>query len=451
MASVAPGASGPAASTPPTAGRSEPPNIVFVLTDDQWLGSETRMPNVQRLLADHGVVFANAFVSTSLCCPSRASLYTGRYSHHTGVYDNTPPDGGLQAFDDRSTIATWLRAAGYRTSFVGRYLNGYEDLAERSFVPPGWDDWHGLAQVIDQSRYRLNENGRLVSYGPSPSDYLTKLLARKAVQFIRGARSPFFLHVATVAPHFPAIPAPEDAGSFATEPPYRPPSFNEADVSDKPWGSSIPPMDARKVTRYVDVFRRLTLESLQAVDRAVADIVKALRDRGLLDRTVIVFTSDNGHLFGEHRIVGKIWPYEESIRVPLIVRVPWASARRVETRLALNVDLPATFAELAGVRPGLPQDGLSLLPLLRNAPGVRWREEILIEYLGDAPALEPIRCPPYQGVRTERYKLVRYRNGWRELYDLARDPYELTNLAGRPEVRAVEQDLEARLARLTSS
>jgi len=424
------------------------PNIVFILTDDETVEGLEVMPNVHRLLAEHGVLFDNAFVTTSLCCPSRASILTGEYSRHTGVYDNSPPNGGVTAFNDDSTIATWIHHAGYRTGYVGRYLNGYESLGAKSFVPPGWDDWRGLATVKGPTQFTLNENGHLVNYGPDPSDYLTYVIQRRAIDFIRAKRGPFFLNVGTLAPHFPTIPAAEDAGSFANAPAYRPASFDEADVSDKPWGASVPPMTVGKI-QYVDLLHRNTFETLLAVDRMVAAIVHELDRRKELDNTVIAFASDNGFLWGEHRLIGKIWPYEKSIRVPLIFRAPWISKGRVDHRFALNVDLASTFAQLAGAKVGLPQDGRSLVPLLRG-DRVSWRSDFLIEYLGSVPGFEPIPAPRFEGVRTDRYKLIVYHDGTRELYDLVNDPDEMRSVAGDPAYRAIEADLNARLHRLLS-
>lgn len=435
----------------PRAGPAARPNILLVLTDDQRWDSLRAMPNVRRLLGSHGVTFANAFVTTPYCCPSRASILTGLYSHHTGVLSDSPPDGGAPAFDDRSTIATWLSRAGYRTAFVGKYLNAYDRLGA-TYVPPGWNEWDAIASEPIASRYygfTLNENGRLVRYGSSDLDYSTTVLTRRALAFLHGTTAPFFLELAPIAPHRPATPAPGDAGAFAAARLPRAASFDEADVSDKPWAAERPPMSAA-AERFANGLRRSMLASLVEVDRGVGAIVEALRASGQLANTVIVFTSDNGMLLGEHRLGGKLWPYEESIRVPLVIRTPWIDRAVIDRRLVLNIDLAPTFADLAGIPPGSPVDGRSLAPLLRGGPEpARWRRAFEVEYLGhEHPPGSP---PDYRGVRTARYAFIRYDNGWRELYDLRTDPFELRNLAGDRPPRPLEASLGALLDRLDAT
>jgi arylsulfatase A-like enzyme len=430
-----------------TPGGSGKPNLILIVTDDQRWDSLSAMPNVQRLLGAHGVTFSNAFVTTSLCCPSRASILTGEYSRHTGVYSDVPPNGGAPSFKDRSTLATWLQGGGYATGLVGKYLNSYTLLGP-GYVPPGWNTWDAIASVpiVNYYDYTLNENGKLVRYGRFPWDYSTLVLEGLATRFIQQARSPYFLYYAPIAPHLPATPAPSDLNRFRDLPPYRSPSLNEADVSDKPWASQHPPLTATQV-RTASVFRDRILASLQAVDRSVAAIVQAVADRGQLGNTVIGLISDNGFLLGEHRLyLQKIWPYEESIRVPLVFRVPWLATGRTDAHMVLNIDLASTFAELAGLRPGLPQDGRSLVPLLRGEP-VAWRTDFVEEFLGRDQSFNG-GPPPFEAIRTERYLYVRYGNGWREVYDLKADPHELSNLAGRPSAAAVQAALARQLAEL---
>ncbi|MGZ4130010.1 MAG: sulfatase family protein [Actinomycetota bacterium] len=435
----------------PPAPRSTRPNIVLILTDDQRFDTLGAMPNVRRLLGDHGITFPNAFVTTSYCCPSRASILTGLYSHHTGVLSDSPPDGGAPAFDDRSTIATWLSAAGYQTAFVGKYLNAYDELGP-TYVPPGWDEWDAIVSEPIASRYygyTLDENGRLVRYGSNDVDYSTAVLTRRALSFLGTTDAPFFLELAPIAPHRPAIPAPGDAGTFAGTTLTRSPSFDEANVSDKPWAPGRPPMPRRAIRFELGV-RRSMLDALVEVDRSVAAVVDELRARGQLSNTVIAFTSDNGMLLGEHRIGGKLWPYEESIRVPLVVRSPWIDHAVTDRRLALNIDLAPTFAALAGVTPASPVDGRSFANALHGrADPTPWRTAFEIEYLGHE---HPPGAPPdYRGVRTTRFVYVRYANGWCELYDLRSDPYELRNLAGEAGERRREAALSALLDRLASA
>jgi len=433
------GGGSPTAGAPPA-----PPTLVLILDDDQRADTIQYMPILQRELVARGVTFTNAFVTTPLCCPSRASLLRGQYAHNTGVLTNGGGDlpeeresrhpGGAEAFDDRSTLATWLKAAGYRTGLFGKYLNGYMQLTTR--VPPGWDEWVVFAGGF--FGYPLNENGVVRRMGNAPEDYGTDVIARRAVQFIdRGGSAPLFVYLAPFAPHAPATPHPRDAAAFRDLAPWRPPSYNEADLSDKPqWVRRLPSLTPQRQAQG-DEFRRQQLRSLQAVDRAIGEIIEALRRTGRLEGAVILFTADNGLSWGEHRWLDrKSCAYEECVRVPFVVRGPGIPAGRTDARFVHNIDIAPTFAELAGVRPGLPVDGRSLLPLLRG--DAAWREEILLEYWG--PALLT-----WTAVRTDRWKYVEYENGDRELYDLAADPYEMSSIAGSAQGVQVLPDLRRRL------
>jgi arylsulfatase A-like enzyme len=425
------------------------PNLILIVTDDQRADTLFAMPNVERLLGQHGVTFDNAFVTTSLCCPSRASILTGQLSRHTGVYNDVPPMGGAPAFHDRSTLATWLHDTGYRTALIGKYLNDYSSLPP-GYVPPGWDEWDAIQQepVTRYYDYTLSENGRTERFGRAPADYSTNILGALARRFVRTARPPFFLYFAPIAPHVPAVPAHRDVRSFAGREAVRGVSFDERDISDKPWSGTYGRAIGPRLGGVYDHVREHMLESLQAVDRAVATIVAGLAARGQLDDTVIAYTSDNGYLLGEHRLLGKVWPYSESIRVPLVFRLPGqAAAGRVDRHLALNIDLAPTLAELAGVSPSLPEDGRSLVALLEGRV-VPWRNAFLEEFLGRQ--LVPNIPPPFEAVRTERYLYVEYRNGWRELYDLRVDPFELSNVAADPRFAAARTALQALLRRLTA-
>jgi N-acetylglucosamine-6-sulfatase len=432
--SVGPAGSSPssAASKPPPSSRPppSPPNIVLILTDDQRWDSLWAMPKVRRMLSGRGVRFTNGFVVNPLCCPSRASILTGRYSHGTGVYTNFAPTGGYPAFDPTTTIATALRQRGYRTALIGKYLNGYLGTD----VPPGWDRWaafNGPHGGISYFNYTMSMDGIERSFGASPSDYSTDVLARRAVRFIRETDGPFFLYFAPSAPHMPAVPPPRDDFALASIAPSRPPSYNEVDFSDKPlWLRPTSRYDVALQARE-DRIRATQLRSLPAVDDAVERIVNALRAAGVLHRTLIVFTSDNGFLHGEHRLGGKQSAYEESIRVPMILRYdPLTAGRGRDPRIALNIDLAPTFADAAGTHlDGV--DGRSLLDLLRRpaAAGRRW---FLIEHVEDSSQRYLPRIPTYCAVRGDRWKYVEYTDGNQELYDLMADPFELRNVVDSP-------------------
>jgi arylsulfatase A-like enzyme len=421
-------------------------NVVVILADDARAGL-AGMPNVRRLLARRGITFSRFFATTPECCPSRAGILSGQYSHHSGVVGNSGPDG-YPRFDEDSNLAVWLHNAGYETALVGKYLNGYPFYGGQR-VPPGWSDW----QAIDSSPlqryydYVLNENGLRIGYGRAPTDYSTTVLTRKAVDFLAHVREPFFLYFAPIAPHLPATPAPEDVGTVRPRAPTGRPSFNERHIRDKPWWRSHSRRLRPKAIQFLEQAIARQRESLRAVDRSVGEIIATLKDRGLLRRTVILYASDNGFLWGEHRLGGKIWPYEESIRVPLVVRVPWSDVwGRTDRHLVLNIDLASTIAELAGVRPGLPQDGRSIVPLLH---GLRptWRSAFVVEYLGET-MLARGGPPPFRALRSLRYLYVEYRNGWRELYDLVDDPAELRNVARDPGSAATRLQLASRLSAL---
>jgi arylsulfatase A-like enzyme len=423
-------------------------NVVLILSDDENTDGATVMHNVHRLLAGHGITFANYHVTTSECGPSRASILLGQYSHHTGVVDNF---GSYHRFQDGSTLATWLHGAGYDTALVGKYLNDYP-LEGHDVTPPGWDDWQVMDSVPEEKYYdyTLDDNGRLERFGHAPADYSTTVLTKRAVGFIRRARRPFFLYFAPVTPHLPAIPAPRDQGKLEDIAPLHTPSIDERDIGDKPWAAWHRKLLAAAANLYQDDVRKRQLESLLALDRSVASIVRTLKQRHELNDTVIVYTSDNGFLWGEHRLGGKLWPYEESTHVPLVVRTPWTQGNgTVSKAQVLNIDLASTIAQLAGVRPGIPQDGVSFVPLLHGEQ-VRWRRSYVVEYLG-ANELRTGGPPPYDAVHTARYLYVEYRRGWRELYDLKRDPWELDNVAGTPAYAAVQARLHVLLRHLMAA
>lgn len=402
------------------------PNVVLIVTDDQRWETLEHMPTVQTRLAGRGVTFSNAFAVNPLCCPSRASILTGTYSHTSGVWSNSGPTGGIDVFDDSWTLPVWLDQAGYQTMLVGKYIQGYRpNKVPFTMVPPGWNRWRAFYGGLGYYSYRLTDGQALQEYGTDPEDYSTDVLAAAARQFIRNTRSPFFLYFAPFAPHqsarFSVDPAPRHVDALAGVA-YSPrPTVNEANVADKPpWIRRRSTYSRARLTE----LREEQLESLLAVDEAVAGILDALADTGELADTLIVLTSDNGYSWGEHRWAGKRLPYEESIRVPLVVRYDRLGIpARIEPRPALNVDLAPTIAAAAGLAvPG--RDGRSLLPLLAD-PEARWRNRVLIEYH------DPPFFPSYCGYRTNRWKYVQYRTGREELYDLATDPFEAVNVVTR--------------------
>lgn len=434
------------------------PNVIVLMTDDQTVESLRVMPQVRRSLMREGATFENSFVSYPLCCPSRATLLTGQYAHNHGVLSNAPPAGGYQALDGAQTLPVWLRRAGYTTALVGKYLNGYGRERPRE-VPPGWSEWYAS---VDPTTYRyfgytLNENGRLVRYGRRPEQYDTDVFADLAVDVVRRrAReaAPFFLWVSFLAPHEggptgpervrgSALPAPRHRGRFAEEPLPRPASFDEADVSDKPPGvRGRPRLDRTHVAAITERYR-LRLESLLAVDDAVGRIVSELERAGELENTLIVFTSDNGYLQGEHRIpLGKVSLYEPATRVPLVMRGPGIRAGLRLSQAVSNVDLAPTIVDVARARAGLTMDGESLWPLLRD-PGIYRGRDLLHEGSGGSSSVLS-----FTALRTPRWVYAQHFSGAEELYDLEHDPDQLVNLASSAEAAAVRSELRGRLAAL---
>ena len=464
--------------SPPVQAQSRP-NIVLIMVDDLSVGllktmvDKGMMPNVKTYLTNPGYEFVQSFVTRSLGTPSRATSLTGLYAHNHGVLGHlNETNGGISRFDDTSTVATWLKAGGYHTGYVGKYLGGYGTWTAPTYVPPGWDDWTGVLEPHNHSmdNYRVNNNGTVTDFGPLYQQYgdvahqmnvltlQSGLFVWRAPFFLR----PFFLYLAPTAinmelPFYNECPnpaAPFWGGNFwgaTARPPVRffdtiygnatdfplpmPGSFNEADVSDKPaWVQSAPMLTAEDTDCLQKNYWR-RLESLRAVDDMVGFVVRALQGTGAWSNTVMILTSDNGLYLGEHRLGEKSSAYEESIRVPLYIRMPGNSVPRRIHQLVINNDLVPTIVQLAGVLPGLVADGRSLMPLIQNPSTTAWRKAFLIEHWAEvdittttAPTLFALRS----GITTRPRLLVEYpevtTGATHELYDLGLDPFELRNL-----------------------
>ncbi|MBA3671911.1 MAG: sulfatase [Gemmatimonadaceae bacterium] len=427
------------------------PNIVFILSDDEDVALHAYMPKTKALLHDRGTTFDNYFVTYSLCCPSRATTLRGQYPHSTGIEGNQLPTGGWQKFHalgrDSSTIATWLKDAGYRTAMFGKYMNGYQPKAG---MPPGWAEWYVTGAGYGGYNYTLNENGTMVPYGRQPGDFLVDVIAHKAADVIRRSaadKTPVFLYVAPFTPHGPSTAAPRHAGLYADAALPRSPAFDEEDVSDKPKAvSSRPRLAPQVISRLEDAYRR-RVRSLQSVDDLVDSVVTALRVTGQLENSYIVYASDNGFHLGEHRLMqGKNTPYESDIRVPMVIRGPRVAAGRHESALVLNNDLAQTFAAMAGVRPPSFVEGRSMLPLLTRSDPAWRRAAFMVERRGGRDAQEELGDSPdgrgqgsFDAIRTADHTYVEYGTGERELYDLRRDPHQLENLAARADQALVKR------------
>ena len=444
-------ATAPSAVLPP---RGDRPNIVVILTDDQSFDTlpadPPAMPWLQSQIQDpsgHWRWFPDAIISTPLCCPSRATILSGRYSHHTQVRNN---DEG-ERFDESSTLATWLHDGGYFTGLFGKYLNRYP-FGRGPYVPPGWDRWvakRNTAATTTYYDYGFVDQEVPLQVRDAEASYATDLFAGRAIDFLKSApeNQPYFLYYAPSAPHPPWTPPRRHEGAFAG---LRIPwsrSVGERDVSDKPaWVQALEPLDARERAELQRDQRRAR-EALLVVDDEIRRIVDTIAARGDLDRTVIFFLTDNGYSFGEHRIRGKRCPYDECIRTPLAVRMPGSLAATVPGTVS-NVDLAPTIADLAGVRPGLAVDGTTFAQALAER-GWRPPDGALIEWVGDATV------PPWRGVRTTDFAYIEDADGTIELYDLTGvkgrpDPLELRNRAGGVRYRREVRRLAALLRLLRS-
>lgn len=412
------------------------PNIVLIVTDDQNFESLSHMPYTSG--RTDWIDFKNAFFNVSGCCPSRASILTGQLSHHTGVETNQD----AQRFKADNTLATWLQAAGYKTSLIGKYLNGYPWAQGSAVIPPGWNNWEVLSGTSSASwyyNYTLNENGVNKSYGATDADYSTDVFAKKAKTFIQNQTGPFFLMITPVSPHEPSTVATRYLSAPLGVIP-RFPNFNEADVSDKPlWVQGL----TLKNGQTMDYSRGKAYRSLLAVDDMVHDIFDTLSTQGILNNTVIIFMTDNGYSFGEHRWADKGCVYEECMRTPLLIRYPGQAGRNVN-ELAQNIDIAPTIQKLTGAIPTLAQDGKSLLPFLLNQTPSSWRTGILLRWIG----VSNFAIPGFWAIRTDQYKYVELNTGEKELYDLIADPYELENRANQPAYATIQADLAIKLQNL---
>jgi arylsulfatase A-like enzyme len=420
----------------PPAARNAP-NIVVVMTDDQTAESVRSMPKVRTDLLNEGMTFDENFVTTPECCPSRATFFTGQYSHNHGVFSSG--DGYASLTDKENILPAWLQSAGYETAHVGKYINGYGNPGEGGDpeeVPEGWNVWRAPVDHTDHRMFgfTLNRDGSLREYGEDPSDYQTDVFADEAVSFIEKAPAdrPFFLSVAPTAPHSEGglsdqeaalrnpTPAPRHVGDLEDTPQPRPPSFDRP-VADAP-AEIERKAGQRSESLEPDELEPVLLgrsESLLAVDDLVGRVVDALDRRGELAETFVFFTSDNGFMLGEHGLSGKAVPYEEAVRVPLIVRGPGIPAGSRARGLAANIDLAPTIAEMAQAEPGRDLDGITLVPALsgRRPP----EREIGLEYLSGREA--------FTGVRTDGWMFARFDTGGSLLYDVENDPFQLQNLA----------------------
>jgi arylsulfatase A-like enzyme len=509
---------------------NERPSFVVVQTDDETLdqlytvfnagGVEVpSMPNTLSLIGGRGMTFNRYYVSYPLCCPSRVTLLTGRYAHNSNVRGNVQPNGGYSGFRARGAwshnLATWLQGAGYRTIHIGKFLNGYGDepYDNGTEVPPGWTAWHTVENADTHHYYygySLNDNGTIDGpFGDSgswdtreygerdyfgcptatieekPCLYETDVFSRIAAEELIGTspEQPFYLQLDYTAPHGdfrrPAgpEPAPRHYTLFdgAPYPHSREEGFNEGNVNDKPrFIREAPYLSPEEIHTY-RVYYDKALASLRAIDDGVKTVLDTLGTQHRLRNTYVIFTSDNGFFYGEHRLTGgKFLAYEPSTHLPFLIRGPGIKAGTATGELAANTDIAPTILELAGVTPDKSIDGTSLVPFLRD-PSLRTRRGILFESFvqtddveanGEPTAqravteVQPRRksgtakasivAPPkdYEGIRLGPYKYIEWPDGEKELYDITKDPNELNNIVRVPNYFPIRAFLHAQLIRL---
>ncbi|CAN5577117.1 sulfatase [soil metagenome] len=439
------------------------PNVVVIMSDDQTIEQQRVMQEINSRIGAKGAVFTNAINNFGLCCPSRATFLTGQYSQNDGVAGNNPPDGGYQGLDHSNTLPVWLQKRNYFTSNIGKYLNGYESTPQPATVPPGWSDWETSIKTYRYYDYTLNINRQIVPYAHAASDYKTRVYDRRAVKLIKeraGKRKPLFMWLNYLAPHdggpdndtnLPgggncqesAKPDPKDAGKFADEALPMPPSFNEADVSDKPEWIRDEQLSQTEIANVARQYR-CRLESTLSEDRSAGHVLDALRDTHQLKNTYVIYISDNGFMTGEHRVPsGKNNIYEEAIHVPMMIRGPGIQAGTKVRDLVSNADVAPTITDLAGAKPGRSFDGRSVMPLIRHPNTERGRELVVQARYGvETPAKNVV------AVRNNRFIYAEYENGDKEMYDLVADPDELDNIASDPAYADQRQALAGRLAKL---
>jgi N-acetylglucosamine-6-sulfatase len=400
---------------------ADQPNVLIIVTDDQHVGTLESMPFTSTM----GRRFDNAFVPFSVCCPSRASILTGNNAHTHGVWGNRLPIGGAARFDDSSTLATWLDGAGYETGLFGKYLNRYGEDVPGTYVPPGWDRWLATSSGGSYFDWAVSDQGVV----RSQSGYQTTYYAQLAADFIENANpsTPVFTYYAPPAPHVPHEPEAMYQGSFDGIAPWRPPSYNEADVSDKPPFLANRARLTAAQRDATDTAYQEHFETMQSVDDSVELLVDTLAETGRLDTTMIFYLSDNGYLFGEHRWVGKNTPYDGTTRVPFLIRYDPLGLSGVDDRIVLNIDIAPTIAEITGV-PAPRMDGMSLVPTFDDTAATTRARFLLEAGMNDVTGQ---RHAPYCGARSDKHVFVHYSGGFEEFYNYRRDPWELRNTASK--------------------
>jgi arylsulfatase A-like enzyme len=431
------------------------PNIVFVYTDDQTQESIT--PQAMPYLAGdpHGYWWKGDMIyNNSQCCPSRAAFLSGQDGHNNGVIDNNTG----QNLNVANTIAKRLQDSGYFTCKVGKYLNAWP-FGRPMSAPPGWDRWAALMTNGPDDdagavyyRYSMDLDGTLKSFGAAAKDYATSVFTSKAQGDCLNqvpAGKPFFLDLSFVGPHIPFTPAPVDVGAPVSIPPKKP-NFNVLPANPVQWERREGVLSSAVATQWRTNLKNEYL-TLRSVDRGIKTVMEKLRSQGLLDNTIVIFSSDNTNSFGEHGYTSKRCYYDECLRMPLWIRYPGAGgtlATRTDGHLIGNVDIAPTLAELGGTSLNWsPINGRSVVPLLRGEQPADWRSAVLIENREPKTFQQGARIGRFWGLRTSQYTYVELNDtGETVLFDHAVDPYERNNVASSPAYSAVVTQLHDRLA-----
>jgi arylsulfatase A-like enzyme len=415
-------------------------NIIFILTDDLAWNLVKYMPNVKKM-QQAGVTFTNYFVTDSLCCPSRTSMFTGKYPHNSGVFTNSGDDGGYATYlrlgNDPETFAVTLHESGYRTAMLGKFLNGYDPNMNEAAM--GWSEWDVAGQGYPEFNYDLNQNGKVMHYGMTDADYLTDVLSRIAQGFVGGTSiDPFLIEVATFAPHAPYVPAPRHKNLFPKLTYPQTPAFNaRPSASDPAWLQALPALTAKQITNIDTIFRKRA-QAVQAVDEMIGKLQDLLTSSGHNKDTYVFFASDNGYHMGERsQLPGKQTAFDTDIRVPLIVTGPGVPAGITLKQIVQNIDLCPTFSELAQTPAPQTVNGRSLAPLLHGEAVSDWRNAALVEHHDakydpndpDADTGVTKKPPTYNALRTAEAVYVEYVTNETEFHDHKTDPDELTNTA----------------------
>ncbi|TMI65071.1 MAG: sulfatase [Bacteroidetes bacterium] len=417
------------------------PNIIFILTDDYANNLVDFMPNLKAMQKE-GVTFSDYYVSNSLCCPSRSSIFTGMLPHNTHVETNTKPNGGYEAYmdygDAQESFCVSLQNAGYKTAMMGKFLNGY--LPRKHQPLSGWSDWFVSGAGYRNFDYDINSNGKVLHFGNTPQDYLTDVLSARADSLIRAWKEhPFFIEIATFTPHGPFIPAPRHEKLFNEAKAPRTPAFNkQADSTAPGWLRKLQPLGTKQIDRIDNIFRN-RLRCVLSIDEMLGNIRKLLNETGISRNTYIFFSSDNGYHLGDYSMLqGKQTPFDIDIRVPLIVCGPNVAKGSLQKAIVSNIDLAPTFSALAATQLIGESDGKDIQNLLheQNTEKINWRNFAIIEHRRvDYDRNDPDRqeaedgvLPSYTALRFHNLLYVEYETGEVSCYDAQNDPYELKNI-----------------------